>query len=105
LFCADRAKAAEDSAFDAKWRDRITRGTALGERLTEREDLARFYKDRGGQPAWLEDTCLKGVLSREPLAPELLRAWGESERHGLAPGAYHTRAIERALAHRERSDP
>src|SRR6185295_8992560 len=51
LVCADRAKAAEDSGFDAKLRDRITRGAALGERLTEREDLERFYKDRGGRPA------------------------------------------------------
>lgn len=103
--CGDRAKSAEDAAgFEAKLPARIATqlavGSALGESLTEREGLARFYKDRGGQPAWIE-----GQSVRDALARELLGALRESERHGLRPDAYHTGALDRALARGAAPDP
>jgi murein L,D-transpeptidase YcbB/YkuD len=107
LACGERAKSAEDAArFEAKLhtgiesRLAVPEAAVLGEPLTEREALARFYNDRGGQPAWME-----GQRVRDALARELLGALRESERHGLRPDAYHAGALDRALADRARPDP
>lgn len=103
--CSDRAKSAEDAAgFETKLHvhveAQLAAGSALGERLTEREEVARFYKDRGGQPAWIE-----GHSVRDALARELLGALRDSERHGLHPAAYHAGALDRELAGELRPDP
>jgi murein L,D-transpeptidase YcbB/YkuD len=70
--------------------------TALGEHVREREALARFYAERGGELAWHDRGWLGGQRVRSS-AGDLLSALRRSERHGLRAAAYHVRAIEAAL--------
>jgi murein L,D-transpeptidase YcbB/YkuD len=100
--CGDRANSAEDTArFDAAFRTQIASllaapdGSVLGERLSERETLGRFYAQRDGRPAWSEHESV-----RSDLALELLDAVRQSERHGLRPNIYHAEALARALDRR-----
>lgn len=105
--CSDRAKSAENAAgFETKLHAGIEarlaapESSALGEPLSEREALARFYKDRGGQPAWIE-----GQRVRDALARELLDTLRKSEEQGLRSSAYHTAALDRALGQLASPDP
>jgi L,D-transpeptidase YcbB len=69
----------------------------LGEPIREREALARFYKERGGQAAWLEQPWFRDERVREPLARDLLTGLELAERHGLRADRYHGKAIAGAL--------
>jgi murein L,D-transpeptidase YcbB/YkuD len=105
LACTDRAESAEDAdAFAAQLRARIesqlAKGSALGAPLSERESLARFYRDRGGSAAWVD-----GERVRAALAQDLLGALRDAPRHGLRPNAYPTATLERALADPAALDP
>jgi murein L,D-transpeptidase YcbB/YkuD len=66
---------------------------ALGEPIHERAEVARFYAERSGAPAWTHERSV-----REPLARDLLGALQQAGRHGLRPNDYHAAALERELA-------
>ena len=100
---SDRAKAAEDDAFEAKLRDRIE-ARSRGHRARRAAHRARgagaFLQGSRRAPRAGSRTPGEGCV-RDALARDLLRALGESERHGLDPAAYHTaRARPRARAPR-----
>lgn len=63
-----------------------------------RDALARFYEQRGFQPAWSTD---RGPTAR---GDSLLAAVEQADRHGLHPGDYHIRAL-RAMRAEARTHP
>jgi murein L,D-transpeptidase YcbB/YkuD len=97
---AESARAAD---FAAELRTRVgalladANAAALGETLRERTVLARFYGERSGAPAWIEQGQLRELLARD-----LLAALQQSERHGLRAADYHAEALERELSARDR---
>jgi murein L,D-transpeptidase YcbB/YkuD len=105
--CADRVRSTgEPARFETELRTRIEAllaapgGSALGEPLSERAELARFYADRNGEAAWSEQQGVRGDLARS-----LLAALRQSEQHGLRPDAYHVGELEREVARRVHPDP
>ncbi len=94
-FEVSKAPAAAEAAPSAI-QQIVASGVVLGEPVSAKGDVERFYEKRDGSPAWIQ----RGRLSGE--ARELIEALQNADAHGLDPNAYHLAALSGAVDARGR---